>query len=142
MRPWTSGTCAAVRAWCNQAGALLIADEVMTGFGRTGKMFAIEHENVLPDLMVLGKGLSGGYLPLAMTLTTEKIFAEFDGSIAQGRALAYGHSYTANPLGCTAARASLEVFRQENVLNRLEPKIRQPDLLLRSLPELSGVGAV
>ena len=111
----------------------------MTGFGRTGKMFAIEHENVIPDLMALGKGLSGGYLPLAMTLTTERIFAEFDGSVAQGRALAYGHSYTANPLGCAAARASLEVFRKENVLECLEPKIRQLDLLLRSLRELSGV---
>ena len=139
MRPWTSGTCAAVRAWCNQAGALLIADEVMTGFGRTGKMFAIEHENVMPDLMVLGKGLSGGYLPLAMTLTTEQIFAEFDGSVAQGRALAYGHSYTANPLGCAAARASLALFREESVLERLEPKIRRLDLLLRLLRELSDV---
>ena len=139
MRLWRPGTCAAVRDWCDQAGALFIADEVMTGFGRTGKMFAIEHENVIPDLMALGKGLSGGYLPLAMTLTTEKIFAEFDGSVAQGRALAYGHSYTANPLGCAAARASLEVFRKENVLECLEPKIRQLDLLLRSLRELSGV---
>ena len=139
MRLWHPGTCAAVRAWCDQAGALLIIDEVMTGFGRTGKMFAVEHENVMPDLMVLGKGLSGGYLPLAMTLTTEEIFAEFDGSVSQGRALAYGHSYTANPLGCAAARASLEVFREENVLERLEPKIRQLDLLLRSMRELSGV---
>src|SRR6266403_1306780 len=110
--------------------------------GRTGKMFAIEHENVMPDLMVLGKGLSGGYLPLAMTVTTEKIFAEFDGSVAQGRALAYGHSYTANPLGCAAARASLEVFREENVLERLEPKIRQLDLLLRPLRKLSCVVGV
>jgi len=139
MRLWPPGTCATVRAWCEQAGALFIADEVMTGFGRTGKMFAIEHENVMPDLMVLGKGLSGGYLPLAMTLTTEKIFTEFDGSVAQGRALAYGHSYTGNPLGCAAARASLEVFREENVLERLEPKIRRLHLLLRSLREVSGV---
>src|SRR5205807_2582266 len=139
MRLWPPGTCAAVRAWCDQAAALLITDEVMTGFGRTGQMFAIEREDVMPDLMVLGKGLSGGYLPLAMTLTTEEIFAEFDGSVSQGRALAYGHSYTANPLGCAAARASLEVFREENVLERLEPKIRQLDLLLRSIGELSGV---
>jgi len=139
MQLWRPGTCAAVRAWCDQVGALFIADEVMTGFGRTGKMFAVEHENVIPDLMVLGKGLSGGYLPLAMTLTTEKIFAEFDGSVTQGRALAYGHSYTANPLGCAAARASLDLFREENVLERLEPKIRRLNLLLRPLGELSGV---
>ena len=139
MRLWRPGTCAAVRAWCDQVGALFIADEVMTGFGRTGKMFAVEHENVIPDLMVLGKGLSGGYLPLAMTLTTEIIFAEFDGSVTQGRALAYGHSYTANPLGCAAARASLDLFREENVLERLGPKIRRLDLLLRPIRELSDV---
>ncbi len=139
MRLWPPGMCAAVRAWCDQAGALFIADEVMTGFGRTGKMFAVEHENVIPDLMALGKGLSGGYLPLAMTLTTEKIFAEFDGSVARGRALAYGHSYTANPLGCAAARASLDLFREEKVLERLEQKIRRLDWLLRPLGELSGV---
>src|SRR5881296_2166670 len=106
-------------------GALMIADEVMTGFGRTGKMFASEHENALPDIMVLGKGLSGGYLPLAITLTTEEIFSQFDGSVADGRALAYGHSYTGNALGCAAARASLAIFREENVLPILQPKIRQ-----------------
>ena len=78
-------------------------------------------------------------MPLAMTLTTEKIFAEFDGSVARGRALAYGHSYTANPLGCAAARASLDVFREENVLERLEQKIHRLDWLLRPLGELSGV---
>src|SRR5204862_2235988 len=116
MRLWHPGTCAAVRAWCDQAGALLIADEVMTGFGRTGKMFAVEHENVMPDLMVLGKGLSGGYLPLAATLITEEIFSAFDGSVNEGRALAYGHSYTGNALACAAACASLAIFPEEAVL--------------------------
>ena len=79
----------------------------------TGRMFAIEHEAVIPDILVLGKGLSGGYLPLAITLVSEKIFSAFDGSVSGGRALAYGHSYTGNTLGCVAARASLEVFAQE-----------------------------
>jgi adenosylmethionine-8-amino-7-oxononanoate aminotransferase len=139
MRVWPSGTCAALRDWCDEVGALFIADEVMTGFGRTGKMFAVEHENAIPDIMALGKGLSGGYLPLALTLTTKKVFSEFDGSITSGHALAYGHSYTANPLGCAAARASLEIFREENVLERLGPKVARMNQLLQSLRELPAV---
>jgi adenosylmethionine-8-amino-7-oxononanoate aminotransferase len=139
MRIWPQGTSAAVRDWCKQNGALMIADEVMTGFGRTGKMFASEHENALPDIMVLGKGLSGGYLPLAITLTTEEIFSQFDGSVADGRALAYGHSYTGNALGCAAARAGLAIFREENVLPILQPKIRQLDSQLQRLRESTGV---
>src|SRR5437763_11256653 len=142
MRIWPPGTSTAVRDWCNRKGALMIADEVMTGFGRTGKMFASEHENALPDFMVLGKGLSGGYLPLAITLTTEEIFSEFDGSVADGRALAYGHSYTGNALGCAAARASLAIFREENVLETLQPKIRQLQHQLQLLRELPGVTEV
>jgi adenosylmethionine---8-amino-7-oxononanoate aminotransferase len=100
-------------------------NEVMTGFGRTGRMFAIEHEEVVPDILVLAKGPTGGYLPLAITLTTEEIFGRFDGSIADGKALAYGHSYTANALACAAAQASLEVFEQDGVLGALQPKIEQ-----------------
>ncbi len=88
-------------------------------------MFAMEHEGVIPDIAVFGKGLSGGYLPLAVTAVTEEIFSRFDGSVAEGKALAYGHSYTANALGCAAARASLEIFAKENVLERLGPKIEQ-----------------
>jgi len=139
MQLWRPGTCAAVRAWCDQVGALFIADEVMTGFGRTGKMFAVEHENVIPDLMVLGKGLSGGYLPLAMTLVTEEISSRFDGSIGEGKALAYGHSYSGNALGCAAAKASLEVFEKESVLEKLQPKIEQ---LSAGLANLRGLPAV
>jgi adenosylmethionine-8-amino-7-oxononanoate aminotransferase len=142
MRIWPQGTSAALRDWCKQNGALMIADEVMTGFGRTGKMFASEHENALPDIMVLGKGLSGGYLPLAITLTTEEIFSQFDGSVADGRALAYGHSYTGNALGCAAARAGLAIFREENVLPILQPKIRQLDSQLQRLRESTGVTEV
>jgi len=92
--------------------------------------------------MVLGKGLSGGYLPLAITLTTEEIFSQFDGSVADGRALAYGHSYTGNALGCAAARAGLAIFREENVLAILQPKIRQLDSQLQRLRELPGVTEV
>jgi len=133
MKLWPPETLKNVREWCDRAGALLIVDEVMTGFGRTGKMFAIEHEPVVPDIMVLGKGLSGGYLPLAITLVTEEIFSRFDGSVIDGKALAYGHSYTGNALGCAAAKASLEVFENENVLENLQPKIRQMNAELERL---------
>src|SRR5437660_4704472 len=133
MKLWPPGTLPAVREWCDRTSALLIVDEVMTGFGRTGKMFAIEHEPVVPDIMVLGKGLSGGYLPLAITLVTEEIFSRFDGSVIDGKALAYGHSYTGNALGCAAAKASLEVFENDNVLENLQPKIRQMSAELEGL---------
>jgi adenosylmethionine---8-amino-7-oxononanoate aminotransferase len=90
-------------------------------------------------MLALGKGLSSGYLPLAITLVSEKIFSAFDGSVASGKALAYGHSYTGNALGCAAAKASLEVFRQEDVLETLQPKIRHLKSALAELETLSGV---
>jgi adenosylmethionine-8-amino-7-oxononanoate aminotransferase len=90
MRLWPSGTLRAVREWCSRTDTLLIVDEVMTGFGRTGRMFATENEGVTPDMMVLGKGSTGGYLPLAITLISEKLFCAFDGSLVDGKALAYG----------------------------------------------------
>ena len=139
MKIWPEGTLRAVREWCDRTGALLIADEVMTGFGRTGKMFAIENESVMPDVMVLGKGLTGGYLPVAITLVTEEIFSRFDGSVSDGKALAYGHSYTGNALGCAAAKASLEVFAKDRVLENLQPKIAQMSRGLQDLGALAGV---
>ncbi|MFN2541276.1 MAG: adenosylmethionine--8-amino-7-oxononanoate transaminase [Chthoniobacterales bacterium] len=142
MKLWPPGTLRAIRHWCDRNGALFIVDEVMTGFGRTGKMFASEHESILPDIMVLGKGLTGGYLPLALTLVTEEIFSHFDGSVAEGKALAYGHSYTGNALGCAAAKASLEVFEEENVLEKLQPKIEQMRAELDKLKSLPGVADV
>jgi adenosylmethionine---8-amino-7-oxononanoate aminotransferase len=142
MKLWPEGTLRAVRDWCDRSGALLIVDEVMTGFGRTGKMFASEHESVAPDMMVLGKGLSGGYLPVAMTLVTDEIFSRFDGSVAEGKAFAYGHSYTGNALGCAAAKASLEVFENENVLEQLQPKIKQMSTELNALKALPGVNEI
>src|ERR1700730_12914308 len=139
MRLWPPGTLKNLREWCDRTGALLIVDEVMTGFGRTGRMFAIEHEEVSPDIMVLGKGLTGGYLPLGTTLVTEEIFSRFDGSISEGTALAYGHSYTGNALGCVAALASIEIFEKENVLQNLGPKIQQMHDELESLKSLPAV---
>ena len=142
MRLWPSGTLRAIREWCTRTDTVLIVDEVMTGFGRTGRMFASEHEGVIPDIMVLGKGLTGGYLPLAITLISEKLFSAFDGSVAEGKALAYGHSYTGNALGCAAAKASLEVFEKEAVLEALQPKTRHLSSALVGLRELSGVKEV
>ncbi|MCX6875943.1 MAG: adenosylmethionine--8-amino-7-oxononanoate transaminase [Verrucomicrobia bacterium] len=121
MRPWPAGMLAALRAWCDDHGIHLILDEVLTGFGRTGSMFACQRENVIPDFLCLAKGLTGGYLPMAATLTTGAIYEAFLG--AAERTFYYGHSYTANPLGCAAALASLEVFEQEKTLESLAPKI-------------------
>jgi adenosylmethionine-8-amino-7-oxononanoate aminotransferase len=139
MRLWPAGTLRAIREWCDRSETLLIADEVMTGFGRTGRMFAIEHEAVIPDMIVLAKGLTGGYLPLAITLVSEKIFSAFDGSVADRKALAYGHSYTGNALGCAAAMASLEIFETEKVLAALQPKIQCLSEALAGLRQLPGV---
>jgi len=142
MRLWPPGTLKAIREWCSRTDTLLIVDEVMTGFGRTGRMFASEHEGVIPDMMVMAKGLTGGYLPLAITLTTEKVFSAFDGSVSEGKALAYGHSYTGNALACAAAKASLEVFENERVLEALQPKIQYLSSALANLQKLEGVKEV
>lgn len=121
MRPWPSGMLRQLRKWCDANGVHLILDEVMTGFGRTGRMFACHHEEITPDFLCLAKGLTGGYLPLAATLTTAKIYESFLGS--PDRAFYYGHSYTANQLGCAAALASLKIFEEERTLEQLQPKI-------------------
>jgi len=131
MRLWPHGLLRELRRWCDERGVFLILDEVMTGFGRTGTMFACEQEGVVPDFIALAKGLTGGYLPLAATLTTERVFEAFLGG--PERALYYGHSYTANQLGCAAALASLAIFREEKVLAELQPKIARLTALLAEL---------
>jgi adenosylmethionine-8-amino-7-oxononanoate aminotransferase len=127
------GYLAAVRALCDEHDVLLICDEVATGFGRTGTMFACEHEGVSPDLMCVAKGLTGGYLPLAATLATERIYAAFLGEHEELKTFFHGHTYTANPLACAAAIATLEVFERERTLAALQPKIA---LLAELLEEL------
>ncbi|QWR77305.1 adenosylmethionine--8-amino-7-oxononanoate transaminase [Candidatus Magnetomonas plexicatena] len=114
----------AVRNLCTKFDTLLIADEVATGFGRTGTMFACEHEGVVPDILCLSKGITGGYLPLAVTIATEKVYNAFLGEFAEMKTFFNGHSYTGNQLGCAAALASLEIFEKDNVLNNLKPKIK------------------
>ncbi|MBI5687517.1 MAG: adenosylmethionine--8-amino-7-oxononanoate transaminase [Verrucomicrobia bacterium] len=123
MKLWPRGLLRDVAWLCDEHGALLIADEVMTGFGRTGTMFACQQENITPDFLCLAKGLTGGYLPLAATLTTEKVFSAFLGYYEERKTFFHGHSFTGNPLGCAAALASLAIFEEEDTLARLQPKI-------------------
>jgi adenosylmethionine---8-amino-7-oxononanoate aminotransferase len=130
------------RALCDRHGALLIADEVATGFGRTGKMFACEHESVSPDILALAKSLTAGYLPLAATLCSERIFEAFLGPVEDGMQLFHGHSYTGNALGCSAALANLDVFERENVLERVRERSAQLARRLDELRELDVVGDV
>lgn len=132
-----------VRELCDSHGVPLICDEVATGFGRTGRMFACEHEDVQPDLMCVAKGLTGGYLPLAATLATEHIFKGFLGRPEEQRTFFHGHTYTGNPLACAAALATLEVFERERTLDRLAPKIELLGTLLEELvAPLAGVSVV
>ena len=134
------GYLARVRALCTKYNVLLIADEVATGFGRTGTMFACDHERVTPDLLCVAKGLTGGYLPLAATLTTENMYEAFRGE--PQKTFFHGHSYTGNALGCAAALANLEIFKKEKTLVQVRKKTRILQTLLKPLAELPIVGDV
>ena len=132
IRPWPDGMLLEIRKWCDAHGVHLILDEVMTGFGRTGTMFACQQEGVVPDFLCLAKGLTGGYMPLAATMVREAIYEAFQGD--GDRAFYYGHSYTANQLGCAAALANLDLFEEEKTLERLPEKV---DLLQGLLAEMA-----
>jgi len=123
MRPWPRGMLKELRSWCDARGVHLILDEVMTAFGRTGTMFACQQENVIPDFLCLAKGLTGGALPLAATLTTSAIYDTFLGD--RENTFYYGHSYTANPIGCAAALASLALFEKDRTLQHLPQKVEK-----------------
>ncbi len=129
-----------VRELCDRYGVLLICDEVATGFGRTGRMFACDHEAVTPDLLCVGKGLTGGYLPLAATLATERVYEGFLGRFDEFRTFFHGHTFTGNPLACAAAIATLETFERERTMEFLEPKIALLTRLLEHrVAKLPGV---
>jgi adenosylmethionine-8-amino-7-oxononanoate aminotransferase len=147
---WPPEFVAGARQLCDEFGTLLIADEVFTGFGRTGKMFACEHANISPDLMCISKALTAGYLPLGATLVTERIYNAFL-SDDRSKTFFHGHSYTANPLACAVALASLELFEEEPVLQnvaRIERQLRAGLEPLRALGHvkdvrvIGGMGAV
>jgi adenosylmethionine-8-amino-7-oxononanoate aminotransferase len=132
----------AVRDLCDRFGVLLICDEVATGFGRTGRMFACQHEDVAPDLMCVAKGITGGYLPLAATLATERIYEGFLGRHEEFRTFFHGHTYTGNPLACAAAIATLKLFEQERTLEHLQTKITLLGELLEDVAAMPGVAEV
>src|SRR3990167_2624266 len=142
MRLWPQGMLKELRSFCDRTGILLILDEVMTGFGRTGSMFACQREDVVPDLLALAKGITGGTLPLAATMATEKIYSAFLGTYEEQKTFYCGHSYTANPIGCAAALASLDVFEQESVLAKLPAKIDHFTNSLARLEELPCVAEI
>lgn len=131
-----------IRRLCSQYNILLIADEVAVGFGRTGTMFACEQEEVVPNLMAVAKGISGGYLPLAATLTTDEVYSAFLGEYRELRTFFHGHSYTGNPLASSAALASLEIFERDHTLRNLKGKIIFLEEKLKSFLDLPGVGEV
>lgn len=133
---------------CGRFGIHLILDEVATGFGRTGKMFAMEHAGITPDFICLSKGITGGTLPLAVTVTTEKIFDAFYGDFNEGKTFFHGHTFTANPVSCAAALGSMEVFQTENVLDKLSSRVnrlQEGKLDLLDIPmvgDCRGIGMV
>lgn len=136
MRIWPRGMLKQLSQWCDLNGVFLILDEVMTGFGRTGTLFACEQEGVVPDFIALAKGLTGGYMPLAATITTERVFEAF---LGDGQTFFYGHSYTANQLGCAAALGSLRIFEEENVMERVQTRVRTLTHLLAPLKDHPSV---
>jgi adenosylmethionine-8-amino-7-oxononanoate transaminase/dethiobiotin synthase len=140
MIVWPKGVLKRFEEMCRRYEILLIVDEVATGFGRTGKMFACEHEDVHPDLMCVAKGITGGYLPLAATLTTKKIFDGFSFDYKDQKTFFHGHTYTGNPLSCAAALANLETFKKEKTFSRLQPKIKCLDKELKLFYNLAHVG--
>jgi adenosylmethionine---8-amino-7-oxononanoate aminotransferase len=137
-----AGYLARARELCDRYNILLILDEVATGFGRTGRLFACQHEGVSPDILCLAKGITGGYLPLAATMTAEKVYEAFLGDYAQLKTFFHGHSYTANPLACAAAIANLDVFKKDETLERLPEKEAALCAGLENIKKLPHVGDV
>jgi adenosylmethionine-8-amino-7-oxononanoate aminotransferase len=131
-----------VRKLCSRYDVLMIADEVATGFGRTGEMFACEHEEVSPDIMTVAKSITGGYLPLAATLVTNEIYNAFLADYSQKKTFFHGHTYTGNPLACAAAIANLEILKKEKVLEGLKPKIEFLKNELKKFNDLEHVGDI
>lgn len=139
---WPKGYLKGLREICDKYNTLLIADEVATGFGRTGKMFACEHEEVTPDIICLSKGITNGYMPLAVTVVNEEIFNAFLGDVEERKTFYHGHSYTGNPLACVAAIANLEIFKKEKTIEKLPPKIELLKNKLSEIAKLPYVGDV
>ena len=142
MIVWPVGILTRMKKLCTKYEIFLIADEVATGFGRTGKMFACHHEQVTPDFLCLAKGMTGGTLPLAATLVTEQVYQGFLFDHKEQKSFFHGHTYTGNPLACAAALANLKIFEKDRVLAKLQPKIKYLSQRLKMFYNLAHVGQV
>jgi adenosylmethionine-8-amino-7-oxononanoate aminotransferase len=142
MIVWPEGYLRGVRKLCAKYDVLLIADEVATGFGRTGRMFACEHEQVTPDIMCLSKGITNGYMPLAVTLTTDEVYSAFLGEFRDLKTFFHGHSYAGNPLACAAAIAAINIFETDATLQKIAPKNGIMQNELSEIAQISSVGDV
>ncbi|MFW6058217.1 MAG: aspartate aminotransferase family protein, partial [Persicimonas sp.] len=131
-----------VRELCDEYGVLLILDEVAMGMGRSGEMFACEREGVVPDFLCIAKGLTGGYLPVSATITTDRIYEGFLAPPEEGKTFFHGHTYTGNALGCAAALATLDIFEKEDVIDGLGAKIEKLRAELETLTDLEWVGDI
>lgn len=131
-----------VETLCRRHDILLLVDEVATGFGRTGKMFACEHEGIQPDIMMVGKKLTGGYLPVAATLTSDEIYDAFYGDHAESKTFFHGHSYTGNQLGCAVALANLDLYEREKLLEHIADTSQKLSEWLKGFEQLDHVGEV
>jgi len=131
-----------VREICNKYNVHLIADEVMVGFGRTGELFACEVANITPDFIVLSKGLTGGYLPLSVVLTSNEIYAKFYCDYNEHKAFLHSHSYTGNALACAAANATLDIFENENIIEKNRELSQYMGEKLQKFKELENVGSI
>ncbi|MDQ0204654.1 adenosylmethionine--8-amino-7-oxononanoate transaminase [Pectinatus haikarae] len=138
-----------LRKLCDETGVLLIVDEIATGFGRTGKMFACDYAGITPDIMCISKGLTGGYMPMAMTITTERIYAAFYADYSEGRAFMHSHTYSGNPLGCSAALAVQKILREGRVLEHaqttgkyLHAKLKEALGEHRNVGEIRHIGLI
>ncbi len=142
MIMWPKGILKEMQRLCKKYDVLFIVDEVATGFGRTGKMFACEHENVTPDILCLAKGITGGYLPLAATMTNNRVYEGFLHDYKDLKTFFHGHTYTGNPLACAVALANIKVFENQRVMARLAAKIKHLAKGLKMFYNLSFVGDV
>lgn len=138
-----------LRKLCDKFGVILIADEIATGFGRTGKMFAFNHAEASPDIMCISKGLTGGYLPMSVTMTTDDIYYAFYDDYNKGKAFMHSHTYSGNPLGCAAANAVINILEEDNILEKaavkaayLKEKLARRLLTHKNIGEIRGIGMI